>query len=238
MVYGNEDESRIYMDSKMRLFRDRLDRLNIRFPSRGQLLDIGSAYGAFMKMAQADGWTVEGIEIVPEMAARAAAKGFKVHTSPIEQAGLPDENYEVVTCFEVLCLMQDPVMALKEISRILKPGGMVCIRDYNAKFHLTLAGFRLPAMLGLKPAILHDFNFTPDSFRIMLEKAGFTDIDITNSKPTRGDPYGTGGRMSPALTGAAKVIYYLLAQAVWFLSSKKVFAGSAIEISARKKVPL
>lgn len=233
-VYEEGREEDIYGEGKKALFRNCLRALAGKFPSRGRLLDIGAAYGAFMRMAKAEGWNAEGVEIDPKMSAAASASGLKVYNKPLEDLALPSVCYEAVTVFEVLCLMNDPFRAVAELHRVLKPGGYFYTREFNGAFHMALEGRLVFKLLGLRPAVTHNFNFTAESLRRMLASAGFRNIKIRNSPPTTGDPYGTGGKLGTALTGLAKVLYYYMAQALYFVSFGRLFAGSSFIVEAEK----
>ncbi len=233
-VYEAGREKDIYVGGKAALFRRCLKALAERFPSRGKILDVGSAYGGFMGIAKAGGWNVEGVEIDPKMSTSALSADFKVYSRPLEEIGLPAVSYDVVTVFEVLCLMTGPVVAIKEIYRVLKPGGVVYIREFNGSFHMALEGRWIFKVLGLRPSVVHNFNFTAESLWRMLTSAGFRNIKIKNSRPTSGDPYGTGGCFGAAFTGLAKFTYYCLAQAIYYASFGTVMAGSSFIIEAEK----
>lgn len=182
----------------------------------------------------------EGVEIDPALAVKALANGFEVHPKPVEEAGLEAGSRDAVTVFDVFALMADPVAAAGELLKLLRPGGVIYIRDFNAAFHLSL--YRLDKtglfrLLGARPYIIHNFNFKAKTLRFLLESAGFRDIKIRNSRPTSGDPYRTGGRLGGFLTGALKVLYYWLAQAVWLVTFGRVYAGSSLIVTARKWPP-
>ena len=236
-VYGPGLEERIYSGAKAALFRVALDFLDGAFPSGGRLLDVGCAGGELLRAAAARGWNAEGVEIDPALAVKALAHGFEVCTKPVEEAGLGESSYDAVTVFDVFALMGEPVAAASELRRLLKPGGLIYIREFNAAFHLPLyrlekAGFFNP--LGARPSVLHNFNFRAGTLRLMLARAGFGDIKIRNSRPTSGDPYRTGGALGGFLTGALKVLYYWLAQALWLATFGRVYAGSALIVTAKK----
>ncbi|HAT72342.1 MAG TPA: hypothetical protein DCS63_05955 [Elusimicrobia bacterium] len=230
-------EDAIYSGAKTVLFRGALDFLGAAAPRGGRLLDIGCAGGELLKAAAARGWLAEGIELDPALAAKALALGFKVYPRPVEEAGLETGAYDAVTVFEVFCVMDKPAAAAAEIYRLLKPGGIVYIRDFNAAFHLPLYRLELAGFfgfLGASPSVLHNFNFRAGTLRLMLERAGLRDIVIRNSRPTEGDPYGTGGRLGVFLAVALKILYYTLAQALWFVTFGRVCAGSSLIVTARK----
>lgn len=230
-------EDAIYCGAKTVLFREALDFLDAGVLRHGRLLDIGCAGGELLKAAAARGWLAEGIELDPALAAKAGARGFKVYPVPVEEAGLENGAYDAVTVFEVFCVMNKPAAAAAEICRLLKPGGIVYIRDFNAAFHLPLYCLELAGFfgfLGASPSVLHNFNFRAGTLRLMLKRAGLRDIVIRNSRPTAGDPYRTGGRLGAFLTGALKILYYTLAQALWFVTFRRVCAGSSLIVTARK----
>jgi SAM-dependent methyltransferase len=236
-VYAPGLKNGIYGTAKNKLFASALDYFARELPEKGRLLDVGCAGGEFMKAAAARGWMASGVELDPALAVKAAEAGFEVSSRPVEEAGLDGAAYEAVTALEVFSQMNKPVAAALEIFRLLAPGGAVYIREFNAAFHLPLyllerKGFFRP--LGISPAVLHDFNFTAGSLRMLLERAGFSDIRIRNSPPTSGDPYRTGGRLGGFLTGTLKVLYYWLAQALWCATFGCVHAGSSLIATARE----
>ncbi|MGD9642473.1 MAG: methyltransferase domain-containing protein [Elusimicrobiales bacterium] len=230
-------EREIYGSAKTKLFEAALDWLALALPGQGRLLDVGCAGGGLLRAADARGWRGEGVEIDGRLADLASAGGFPVHRHPLEDCGLDAVAYAAVTAFEVFSQMAAPYAAAAEMFRLLEPGGAVYIREFNAGFHLPLLRLqrgRLFKALGLKPAVLHDLNFTPRSLRVLLERAGFREIRIRNSRPTAGDPYRSGGRLGVFSTGLLKFLYYTLAQALWLLSFGRVYAGSSLIITARK----
>jgi len=236
-VYAPGLEQDIYVSAKTKLFKTALDWLDSALPGRGRLLDLGCAGGELLRAAAARGWRGEGVEIDARLADLAAGSGCAVHRRPVEECGLDGGACEAVTAFEVFSQMAAPAAAAAEIFRLLKPGGAVYMREFNAGFHLALLRLQrggLFKFLGLRPAVLHDFNFTPRSLRALLEGAGFREVRISNSPPTSGDPYRTGGRLGGFSTGLLKFLYYNLAQALWFLSFGRVYAGSSLIVTARK----
>ena len=235
-AYSPGLEREIYGSAKTILFATALEWLEMALPRRGRLLDVGCAGGELLRAAAALGWRGEGVEIDAHLADLAAGSG-EVHRRPVEECGLTGGAYAAVTVFEVFSLMSAPAAAAAEIFRLLEPGGAVYIREFNAGFHLPLLRLQRGGLfkaLGLRPAVLHDLNFTPRSLRALLERAGFREIRIRNSRPTSGDPYRTGGRLGGFSTGLLKFLYYTLAQALWLLSFGRVYAGSSLIITARK----
>ncbi|MCM2267367.1 MAG: class I SAM-dependent methyltransferase [Elusimicrobiales bacterium] len=235
-VYEEGLEEGIYGAAKSGLFGLALDRLEAALPG-GCLLDIGCATGEFMKAAAARGWRPEGVELNPALAFKAEALGFPVYPLPVEKAMLDKAAYDAVTVFEVFSQMDKPAAAAGELFKVLKPGGLLYAREFNAAFHLFFGRLEAAGVfkpLGLRPSVLHNFNFRARTLRVLLERAGFKDVRIRNSRPTAGDPYRTGGRLGGFFTRLAKVLYYTLAQALWCASFGSVYAGSTLIVTARK----
>jgi SAM-dependent methyltransferase len=236
-VYAPGLETGIYGAAKKKLFASALEFLGRAAPHRGRLLDIGCAGGELLKAAAAQGWEADGVELDPGLAQKASGLGFHVYSSPVEDSFLDSEIYNAVTVFEVFSQMQAPAPAAAEIFRVMRPGGYIYIREFNAAFHLPLYALELRGSLKsfrFSPSVVHNFNFRAKTLRLMLQHAGFRDVTIRNSPPTSGDPYRTGGALGGFLTGALKVLYYWLAQALWLITFGRVYAGSALIVTARK----
>ncbi|HEB72693.1 MAG TPA: methyltransferase domain-containing protein [Nitrospirae bacterium] len=103
------------------------------------VLDIGCGAGVDTilagMMAGTDGY-VTGLEIVPEMLQRAQNNLRELDVSHVslleasaEQLPLPDKSFDVVISNGVFNLVVDKVKALKEVFRVLKPGGRFQIAD-------------------------------------------------------------------------------------------------------------
>lgn len=96
---------------------------------------------------------------------------------PVEQAGTPlldpDEiaaegDFEVVTMIEVIEHVPDPVATLRDVRRLLRPGGLLFMTTGNAK---PFRG-RLPQWRYVVPEV-HISFFEPDALALALTKAGF-----------------------------------------------------------------
>ena len=137
----------------------------------GRLLDVGCSTGLFLNAMRAFGWDVEGVEL-SEFAANYAREqfGLKVATGTLEEALLPGESFDVVTLYDVLEHVIDPKSTLREIHRILKPGGMILLSLPNPdSFEAKLFG---SSWVGWdRPRHLHIFSASV--LRRYLVEAGF-----------------------------------------------------------------
>lgn len=94
----------------------------------GTILEIGPGIGANFRYYPA-GATVIAVEPNPEMHGRlrhnAESHGIDLQLleSKAEQIALADESVDVVVSSLVLCTVESPRRALREVKRVLKPGG-------------------------------------------------------------------------------------------------------------------
>lgn len=87
------------------------------------------------------------------------------YTCDITDISVPDETFDVVLCTEVLEHLPEPIRAVKELARILKPGG---------KFLLTAP---LGSYLHQEPYHFYG-GFTPHWYNKVLQEYGFKIINI------------------------------------------------------------
>jgi 2-polyprenyl-3-methyl-5-hydroxy-6-metoxy-1,4-benzoquinol methylase len=90
-----------------------------------RLLDVGCGSGAFVAAAMKAGFAAEGQDLAPAVAAAAAAEyGIVVHAGPVDAL---DATYDVITLWDTLEHVVDPPGMLRELSRLLVPGGWVVV---------------------------------------------------------------------------------------------------------------
>lgn len=146
---------------------------------RGVLLDVGCATGEFLEQFHGmSGWDVVGIEVVPEAAASARAKGLKIIEEGLADAGLEREGFDAVTLWDVLEHMADPAGALQTCFHLLKPGGVLVIKapdpaGKEAKlFNESWVGFEAPQ---------HLFGFPKPVLLSKLQELGFARVTTSQT---------------------------------------------------------
>jgi SAM-dependent methyltransferase len=101
----------------------------IRLRKQGRLLDVGCATGTFLAEVKRYGnWQVFGVE-PNQRAARYAGEqlGLDVFHGWLHEANFADNQFDIVTMWDVLEHVHDPRRTLTEIYRLLKPGGaLIC----------------------------------------------------------------------------------------------------------------
>ena len=147
-------------------------RLVLAHKTYGRLLDIGCATGQFLaEMRRFPGWQVHGVEPSQD-AARFARDvlGLDVHQGELASAAYPDAHFDVVTMWDVLEHLYDPREILQEISRILKPDGVLVMRTPSLRsadaraFGPYWAGLDSPRHLAI---------FSHDTVAALLASSGF-----------------------------------------------------------------
>ena len=155
-----------------------LDWIKDRLFAGARLLDVGCGAGFFLKAAEADGWTAEGTEISRRLAAYARdIVGVKVLLGTLPELTLPERAFDVVTLFDVLEHVPDPLRTLEEAARLLRPDGVVLIStpDYDSLSRLFLG----TPWAVLSPAE-HLSLFTERTLRGLVERAGLSVLAAGN----------------------------------------------------------
>jgi 2-polyprenyl-3-methyl-5-hydroxy-6-metoxy-1,4-benzoquinol methylase len=144
----------------------------------GHSLDVGCAYGFSLIAAEQCGWKARGIELASDVAATARSE-FDLDVSSITLADVFNlgERYDLVTIWDVIEHLDDPMAMLRDAHAVLNPGGIIAIMTPNA------GGFISRAMgdkwvMYQRGAVEHLCYFTPDTMRLALSKAGFETLKI------------------------------------------------------------
>lgn len=93
----------------------------------GKLLDVGCAYGYMLDAGRTAGFEVEGIELASEALEYLRHEGHRVHDRPLESAGLPDEEFDVVSMIDLIEHVRTPLEFMREAVRVMKRAGVVWI---------------------------------------------------------------------------------------------------------------
>lgn len=109
-------------------FGDRLKKIENKLGKKGKLLDVGCALGDCLMMAKDLGWKeAEGIELSKYAAGFAKKRGLKVIQGTLQSHKYPANSFDVVTMFDVIEHVDNPMTQFKEIKRILKPKGILLL---------------------------------------------------------------------------------------------------------------
>lgn len=119
--------------------------------ARGQrVLEIGCGNGADARMFAAGGAEYTGIDLTPEaveatrrhFAAEGLCGQFRVESC--EQLNFADDSFDIVYAFGVLHHTPDPERAVREVHRVLRPGGVARIMLYHRhsfNYYVRILGY-------------------------------------------------------------------------------------------------
>jgi SAM-dependent methyltransferase len=153
-----------------------LPRISAELADRVGALDIGTGDGAFLEQLVSHGFSaVVGVE--PSAAPVAAAKPEirkLIRHAPFRVGDFSPESVRLVTCFQTIEHVSDPLALCQDAFQLLRPGGAFFIVCHNRRALLTRA-------LGMKSPIFdieHLQLFSPRSVRALLQRTGFSRVVV------------------------------------------------------------
>jgi 2-polyprenyl-3-methyl-5-hydroxy-6-metoxy-1,4-benzoquinol methylase len=153
-------------------------------------LDIGCGAGAFGSWLAEGGAEVWGIELHPTVAKFAAQRLARVFVGDAlaEIRTLPDSSFDLVTANDVLEHLTDPQEVLREVKRILTPGGSIVaslpnIRYWDEFLRLAWEGDFPREDSGIFDRT-HLHWFTAKAIPKFFAEAGFETVSVTGVNPT------------------------------------------------------
>lgn len=111
----------------------------------GEVLEIGFGTGLNLRHYPT---TITRLSIVDpatllpaKVARRMAAAPYPIQTTHVtaENLPFPDRQFETVVSTWTLCTIPDPVLALREVGRVLKPGGRFLFLEHGRSDDRTIA---------------------------------------------------------------------------------------------------
>jgi ubiquinone/menaquinone biosynthesis C-methylase UbiE len=146
------------------------------------MLDIGCGGGATLQrlLKRSQGAKVYGIDISEESVAKARQinadmldKQVFVQQGSAEKLPYEDGKFDLVTAVETVYFWPNLHSCLKEVRRVLKPGGrfaiMVEVVDTDSKWTNVVEGMTA---------------YTPEQLKTLLDEVGFKQTEIHRKKPS------------------------------------------------------
>ena len=155
-----------------------------RLKDRRGAVDIGTGEGAFLRHLLTFGFeSVHGVEPsrAPVDSASADVKPL-IRLAMFERGLFPPESNSLVTCFQTIEHVSDPLALCENAFEILAPGGILCLVAHNRRaFSAKVLGRRSPIF-----DIEHLQLFSPRSLEGLLRASGFAGVRVSgfwNSYP-------------------------------------------------------
>lgn len=143
-------------------------------PAGAKVLDCGAGTGELSLAASDNADSVLCTDLSKNMLKQAQRKARALGADNIEFAARnifdlqdPDDTYDVVIAGNVLHLLTNPQGAVKEMYRVLKPGGKLLLPTFTNKNSARLL-IGIYKKLGFDPAA----SYSPSEYKKMLEDCG------------------------------------------------------------------
>jgi ubiquinone/menaquinone biosynthesis C-methylase UbiE len=161
-------------------YHDLVDELEVGFVERWgrgrDVLEVGCGTGLILRRIAAFAGTARGVDLSPGMLEQARARGLDVIEASATLLPFPDASFDVVCSFKVLAHVREIGLALAEMARVTRPGGVVLAELYNP---YSLRG--LVKRLGPAGAISH----ATDESEVYTRFDAPFDIDAIRPRGTR-----------------------------------------------------
>jgi 2-polyprenyl-3-methyl-5-hydroxy-6-metoxy-1,4-benzoquinol methylase len=157
-------------------FHDYLRKIEGHTGKKGLLLDVGAATGFFMSIAEGAGWKTKGVEISKYAMMLAQKKGLDVIHGTMANIDVASPIFDVITMWDVLEHMPDPITDLKRARDMLDKNGLLVLNTPDSgSVYAKLLGKRWHLII--PPEHIH--YFTNESIAKVLDACGFETISIS-----------------------------------------------------------
>lgn len=141
---------------------------NLRFLARTRLLDappvdvleIGCGKGGLLEHVEGYGHRTVGVDVDPEVLIEARTERVRPTMVAASGASLPfrDQRFDVIVSFDVFEHIADSDAHLREVRRVLRPGGAYLLQTPNKWTNLVFEPIRFTRKFGIR----HAFRFLED----------------------------------------------------------------------------
>jgi methionine biosynthesis protein MetW len=147
-----------------------------------RVLDVGCGVGEFMELLREQGAEPYGVDGNEAQVAEAGKHGLTARVADLD-AGIPfeSEEFSLISCLEVIEHIARAEFLLKEIWRVLRPGGHLLLSTPNFSY----INHRIRYLLGFAPwnEGIHLRYFNRDRLLSLVEGTGFPVIGSNSFGP-------------------------------------------------------
>lgn len=140
------------------------------YHGEGKILDVGCGGGSHLYRLKQWGWETYGVEPSETGVKQARGLGLNVRQGTLQEAQFRDGFFDVVLLSNVLEHLTDPKATLREIRRIIKDDGVVCVTVPNARsFVFWLFQENWYALDSPR----HVISYCPEALQTLCDATGF-----------------------------------------------------------------
>jgi len=188
-AYSEGEDEKFVSQNKWRMltFNRNLKRIEkIRNGRKGKILDVGTAGGAFLKVAKDKGWETYGVEPNKWLCKWCEKNyGIKIEQGTLEKTKFKPKTFDVITLWDVLEHVPDPSSTLEQCKKLLKEDGLLIINYPDiGSLPSKIMGGRWVFLLSV-----HLYYFTPKTIKKILKKTGFKAVLFKKHWQTLGMGY-------------------------------------------------
>ncbi len=237
-AYQNNFSRKLWKEIVKSLLWFRVGTRDPQFDSPGRMLDLGCGSGWFLRQMREKGWDVYGVEINSAAAQLGRVQaGLKIHAGTLQQARFPPDFFDYVRANHSFEHITCPAQTLREIRRIMRPGGRLLIGVPNVASLNARVFKQYWWYLG---APVHPFTYSVKTLSHFLQKYRFEVLKVTYNSDFSGILGSAqiwlnrkNGRKSTEGASINNPVFKVLCQ--WIAKGVDLFgAGDAIEIVATK----
>ena len=154
-----------------------------------KLIDVGCGIGYFLEFAKKRGWEVFGTEFTDEAIQKCSEKGIKMEKGILNPENYMPEEFDIITSFEVIEHINNPVHELNSFHKLLRKGGLVYVTTPNFN---SLLRYQLKSDYNAICYPEHLSYYTPNTLKKVFTCIGFqtkkiqsTGISLTRIKTSK-----------------------------------------------------
>ena len=170
-------------------YHELLDKLE-KFRKTNRILDVGCGIGYFLEVAKERGWEVYGTEYTDRAIEICEEKGITMKQGKLDPTDFEPESFDVITSFEVLEHINNPIEENLNFYKLLRKGGLVYLTTPNFN---SLLRYRLKERYDVITYPEHLSYYTPKTLNKLYTNCGFkklkiqtTGISLTRLKTSQG----------------------------------------------------
>ncbi len=227
--YTVENPTVSISESKKHLYRKVLNRAGNILGKTGKVLDVGCGQGAFLLQAKERGWEAVGIEPVEAIVEQARERDLIVRKGVLDDFEGNLDNFELVTYWDVLMIVGDPVSEIQKAASCLSDDGVLYlrIRQHSVLRKIEKVWFLFGKLFGLRnPVVYHPFNFEPRTIQWICSYLNLS-LKIENGSLTFGDAYKVGAKGK--IVSKVKVYYERIVYVIARFTGGKIIASPTMD---------